>query len=442
MIPLIERIFWFLVLLGIMVFFHEFGHFISAILSGVRVETFSFGFGPRILGFRRKYTDYRISLIPLGGYVKLAGETYEDGYKGEPYEFLSQPKWKRFIILFMGSAMNIILAILLVFIINIIGVSVPAYLEKPPVIGWVEENTPAKEAGLLIGDEILSIDGKKVSKAQEVENIISTSPDRTLKIKIKREGEVLEKTLKTKSKTKYGIGDAGIFFMIPPKIGFVSSGLPASKAGLKPMDKIVEVNGKKVRSYFEVRDVIRKSPGREVTLMIERGGERKEIKVVPNNEKGIGVIGITFHIDTVKKKYGVLKAFANSLKENARLTFLVVDVLRKMVRGEISVRTLSGPVDIADFSYQAAKSGFIGFLSFLAIISLQLGLINLLPIPGLDGGHIFIIIVESIIRKDLSLKLKERIIQVGFFILILLMVFVVANDIVKRLPSGWKTLIP
>lgn len=442
MFQLIERIFWFLILLGIMVFVHEFGHFISAILSRVRVETFSFGLGPRLFGIKRKHTDYRISLIPLGGYVKLAGETYEEGFKGEPYEFLAQPRWKRFVILFMGSAMNISLAILLVFIINIIGVSVPAYLENPPVIGWVEENTPSHEAGLLIGDLITSIEGKKVSKAQEVENIISTNPDKVLRIRVMREGKILEKTLKTKSRTRYGIGDAGIFFMIPPKIGFVSSGLPASKAGLKPMDKILQVNGIKVRSYFEVRDIIRKSPGKEVVLLIERGEEKKELKVVPKNEKGVGVIGITFHIDSIKKKYSVLKAFSNSVKENIRLTFLVVEVLRKMVRGEISVKTLSGPVDIADFSYQAAKSGFIGFLTFLSLISLQLGIINLLPIPGLDGGHIFIIFIEAIIRRDLSLKLKERIIQMGFFILILLMIFVVANDIVKRLPSGWKSLIP
>ncbi len=442
MIQLIERIFWFLILLGIMVFVHEFGHFISAIFSRVRVETFSFGLGPRLFGIRRKHTDYRVSLIPLGGYVKLAGETYEEGFKGEPYEFLSQPRWKRFIILFMGSVMNISLAILLVFLINIIGVSVPAYLENPPVIGWVEENTPAHEAGLLIGDIITSIEGKKVSKAQEVESIISTNPDKVLRIKVIRERKILEKTLKTKSRTRYGIGDAGIFFMIPPKIGFVSTGLPASKAGLKPMDKILQVNGTKVRSYFEVRDIIRKSPEKEVFLLIERGGEKKEVKIVPKNEKGVGVIGITFHIDSIKKKYGVLKALSNSVKENVRLTFLVVEVLRKMVRGEISVKTLSGPVDIADFSYQAAKSGFIGFLTFLSLISLQLGIINLLPIPGLDGGHIFIIFIEAIIRRDLSLKLKERIIQMGFFILILLMIFVIANDIVKRLPSGWKSLIP
>lgn len=442
MISLIERIFWFLVILGVMVFIHEFGHFISAILSGVRVETFSFGLGPRLFGVRRKHTDYRVSLIPLGGYVKLAGETYEDDFKGEPYKFLSQPKWKRFIILFMGSAMNISLAIILVFIINILGISVPEYLEKPPVIGWVEENTPAKEAGFLIGDEIISIGGRSVSRAQEVENIISTNPNKALKIKINREGEVMEKILKTSSRTRYGIGDAGIFFMIPPRIGFVSAGLPASKAGFKPGDRILEVNGKKVRSYFEVRDIIRKSPGKEVTFQIQRGSERKEIKVIPNNEKGVGVIGITFHIDTVRKKYGIFPAFVNSLKENAKLTFLVVDVLRKMVRGEISVRTLSGPVDIADFSYQAAKSGFIGFLSFLAIISLQLGLINLLPIPGLDGGHIFIILIEAFIRRDLSLKLKERIIQAGFLFLILLMIFVFANDIVKRLPAGWKSIMP
>ncbi|MGQ9618398.1 MAG: RIP metalloprotease RseP [Candidatus Aminicenantia bacterium] len=442
MIPIIERILWFLILIGIMVFVHEFGHFIFAIISKVRVEVFSFGFGPRILGIRRKETDYRISLIPLGGYVKLAGESYEEGYKGEPYEFLSQPRWKRFIILFMGSGMNIILAILIVYFINLVGVSVPAYLENPSLIGWVEEETPAYEAGLMLGDEIVEIEGRTVKKAQEVENIISTNPNKELKIKIKRKGEIIEKILKTKSRTKFGIGDAGIYFLIPPKIGFVSSGLPASKAGLKPMDEILEVNSKKVRSYFEVRDLIRKSPGKEVSLLIKRGNEIKEVKVVPKNEKGIGVIGITFHIDTIKKKYGVFKAFWQSVKENLRLTFLVVDVLRKMVRGEISVRSLSGPVDIADFSYQAAKSGSLGFLSFLAIISLQLGIINLLPIPGLDGGHIFIILIESVARRDLNLKLKERIIQIGFLFLILLMVFVVANDIVKRLPSGWRSIIP
>ncbi len=230
--------------------------------------------------------------------------------------------------------------------------------------------------------------------------------------------------------------------MISPKVGFVSSGLPASRAGLKPMDEILEVNGKKVRSYFEVRDIIRKSPGKEVVLLIKRENRTMEVKVIPNNEKGIGMIGISFHIDTVKKRYGIFRAFWNSVQENAKLTFLVVDILRKIVGGEISVKTLSGPVDIADFSYQAAKAGFIGFLFFLALISLQLGIINLLPIPGLDGGHIFILLIESIIRKDLSIKLKERIIQIGFLFLIILMFFVIANDIFKRLPSGWRSIIP
>ncbi len=440
--PLVERIFWFLILLGIMVFVHEFGHFIFAIFSKVRVEVFSFGIGPRLFGVKRKETDYRISMIPLGGYVRLAGESYEEGYKGQPYEFLSQPRWKRFLILVMGSIMNIFLAILLVFFVNLIGVSVPAYLEKPPVIGWVEENTPAHEAGLLMGDEIISINNKKVNKAQEVENIISTNPNKLLKLEIKREGQLLEKTIKTRARTKYSIGDAGIFFMISPKVGFVSPGLPASRAGLKPMDEILEVNGKRVRSYFEVRNIIRKSPGKEVVLLIKRENRTMEAKVIPNNEKGIGMIGISFHIDTVKKRYGIFRAFWNSVQENAKLTFLVVDILRKIVGGEISVKILSGPVDIADFSYQAAKTGFIGFLSFLALISLQLGIINLLPIPGLDGGHIFILIIESIIRRDLSVKLKERIIQIGFLFLIVLMLFVIANDIFKRLPSGWRSIIP
>ncbi|MEW6457368.1 MAG: RIP metalloprotease RseP [Acidobacteriota bacterium] len=439
---ILGRILSFIVVLGIMVFFHEFGHFITARLIGVRIETFSFGFGKRLFGIRRKNTDYRVSLIPLGGYVKMAGEEPNEERQGLPDEFLSRKRWERFLILIMGAVMNIILAVFFITLVNLIGVSIPAYLEKQARIGWIEEGSPAEKANLHVGDIILSIDGKEINNWKDVEIIISTNPKKSLQVKIKRNYEVMNLILNTESQTPFEMGYAGFYWELPPKIGFIVSGFPASKAGLKEGDLITKINRKPIENYYGLRKIVRANPNTELTFTVKRNMELKEIKIIPYKQDDFGMIGINPEIETSIKRYSFFSAIGNSIHENWKMAFLVFDVLRKLFSGKISIKTLSGPLEIADFSYHAVRSGFISFISFMALISLQLGIFNLIPIPGLDGGHIFILTLESIIRKDFSLKLKEIVIQIGFGFLILLMVFIIINDIVKKFPKGWETIFP
>ncbi len=439
---IIETIVAFLIVFGILVFIHEFGHFFMAKLVGVRVEVFSFGYGRRLFGFKKGGTDYRVSLIPMGGYVKLLGEGLFDRERQlSPDDFMAKTRWERFLILVMGSVMNIILAIILVAIINMAGVTVPEYQEQPPVIGWIDPGSPAEKAGFTIGDEILEINGRRVRTWQEVEIAVGSRPEKEIVVTVRRGDEILQVPLKTDKITRYEMGYAGFRARILTQIMMVNPGSPADKAGLKPGDVIKAVNGQPVFFYNFVK-TIEENPEIPLTLTIERGGEILELTVIPRKEGSVGKIGIMQGARSVTRKYRPLAALAQSLRENTRNAFLVIDFLKKLFTGEASTRQLGGPLEIASFSRAAMKMGLLAMMSWIAIISLQLGIINLLPIPVLDGGQIFVLMIEGLIRRDLSPKMREIWMQIGFVIFIFIIVFVILNDIVKRLPNGWKSLVP
>jgi len=428
---IIWKIVSFFIVLGILVLVHEFGHFITAKLSGVRVEEFSFGFGKRLFGKKIGDTDYKVSLFPLGGYVKMAGEEAED-VKGAPDEFESQPKWKKALILLNGPMFNLILTIILLSILFSIGIDRAKYLDEPAKIGWVQKQSPAEKAGLKAGDIVLSINNKKIKNWEQFETIVTTSPREVLNLKVKRGDKIIDIKLHPKAVGAYQIGDVGVMYEIPAKIGQMASGMPAARAGLKTGDEILEIDGVKIKNYYQMRNIIMKSPDKELNFKIKRGNKIFTVKIKPEKQGNRGVIGVVAYFETVKKRYPIFKAIGKSFKETVRLTVLTYQVLKKLIVGKISYKSLSGPIDIADFSYAAVKSGSSGFLQFLAFISLQLGIINLLPIPALDGGHLFVLLIETIVRKDFSPKWKERIAMIGFYTLILLSVFVIINDILKR----------
>ncbi len=439
---LIGTIFAFILVFGILVFAHECGHFFMAKLVGIKVEVFSFGFGKRLFGYKKGETDYRISLIPMGGYVKFLGEdVFEKKREMQPGDFQAAKRWQRFLVMVMGAVMNIVLALVLMTYINMVGVNVPEIQEQVPVIGWIEQGSPAEKAELQIGDEILSINKKQTVTWSDVEIAVGTKPKRTIHLKIKRGESILDVDLLTEAKTRYEMGYAGFSGKVLVQVNMVTANSPAEKAGLQPNDVILAINGKEIHIKEFVK-ILEANPGNELDFLIDRKGEQLHLKVTPKREGKVGKIGV-YHIEKSKfKKFGFFAAVAESYNYNKKLVFLVFSTIRALATGEASTKQLAGPIDIANFSYMALRMGFLALISWIAFISLQLGIINLFPIPVLDGGQILVLTLEGIFRRDFSLKVKQVIMQIGFAIFIFLIVFIILNDIVKRLPNGWSSLIP
>ena len=432
----------FIIVFGILVFVHEFGHFFMAKLVGIRVEVFSFGFGKRLFGFRRGHTDYRVSLIPMGGYVKMLGEgMFEPARELAPDDMMAKPRWQRLLVMVMGSVMNVLLAVVLVAMINGIGVSVPEYQDEKPVIGWLEEGSPAEQAGLRVDDEIVRISGRSVRTWHDAEIAVGSKPDRLISLDILRDGEPLSIGLQTEAVTRFHMGYAGFRGKILTQVQMVMANSPAEKAGLKPGDVVLAVEGEPVY-FYQFIQTLEKNPDTELQFTVERDGKIMTLPVTPRREGNVGRIGIAQIPKSVVKKYAFFPAIGQSVRENLRNVFLIIRILKDLFKGEVSTRQLAGPLEIANLSYAALRMGWIPLMAWIAIISLQLGILNLLPIPVLDGGQIFVLLVESIFRRDLSPKARTIWMQIGFVMFIALIAFVILNDIVKRLPDGWNSLIP
>ena len=435
----------FLIVFGILVFIHEFGHFFTAKLVGIRVETFSFGYGKRLFGFRRKETDYRVSLIPMGGYVKFLGEGefFTEGAKTSfpPDHFLAKTRGERFLVMVMGSVMNILLAIVIFAAINMVGVTVPAYQDEKPVIGYIEPGSPAEKAGFELEDEILRVDNEPVKTWNDVELVVGSKPDREISVDIRRGGEFRKIELRTEKRTRYALGYAGFMGKFLTQIRSVNPGSPAEKAGLEPGDIVLSVDGRPIYLYQFV-DYLEKNPNRELEFVLNRKGETVHLKVTPRLEGKVGKIGAYTEAQSVVRKYGFFRAIVQSLRDNIKNTFLIIRFLRDLIQGRASTQQLGGPLEIARFSYVAMRMGFLAMLSWIGLISLQLGVINLFPIPVFDGGQIFVLGLEALFRRDFSPRVRQIWMQVGFVIFIFLIVFIILNDIVKRMPNGWGSLIP
>jgi regulator of sigma E protease len=439
---LLGTILAFIIVFGILVFVHEFGHFFMAKLVGIRVDVFSFGYGKRLFGFKKGDTDYRVSLVPMGGYVKFPGEdAYEKDRKVEPGDFMAAKRWQRLLTIVMGPVMNILLAIGLVAAINMVGAPVPVYQSQSPVIGWVEPDSPAERAALQIDDEILSIDDQRTKTWSDVELAVGTKPKRTIKLEVKRGEEIFDVDLLTEGKTIHEMGYAGFFGKILTEIKMLVPGAPAEKAGLKPGDVILEIDGQPA-FYFQFLEMIQNNPNVALNFRIRRGEEILDIPVTPRLKGDVGEIGIAQVIESTEESLGFFAAFRQSIRDNMRLTFLVINFIKNLVTGEATARQLGGPIEIANLSYTAMRMGLLALMSWIALISLQLGIINLFPIPVLDGGQILVISLEGIFRRDFSTKVKQIVMQIGFAMFIILIVFIILNDVVKRLPNGWNSLVP
>lgn len=428
----------FVLVLGIMIFIHELGHYLMAKFLGIRVEVFSLGFGPRLFGFRKGDTDYRISLLPLGGFVKMTGENFGEELNGSADEFLSRPKLHRFAVAFAGPAMNIILAVVLLTVNYMAGVRVPVYLSEAPIVGHVVANSPAALAGVEEGDRILSLGGKETSTWEDVQLIAATSPGQELPVTFLRGEDSFSRFVTVKEDEASGTGSIGVSPPVFNVITSVSQG-PAANAGLRPGDAITQVSsdGRVETNLAGILEVISGSEGKPVDFTILRDRSTFQTVVQPTLIEGSVRIGITLGelplFEAKTERYGLFNAFGRSVERNYQLTLLTFNVVGKLVSGKTSIKMMSGPIEIAKFSGQAASQGFAALIGFMALISLQLGIFNLFPIPILDGGVIALLFIEGLLGRDLSLQVKERIFQVGFIFLIVLMSIVIFNDISKNI---------
>jgi regulator of sigma E protease len=437
---------------GTVVIIHEFGHFFVAKLLKIRVEAFAVGFGPRLFGFRKGETDYKVCAIPLGGYVKMAGENPHEDLTGGIEEFLSRPKWQRFLVAVMGPVMNVLLAVLLLAGLYYHKHEVPAWINEPVIAKIIEKDSPAEKAGLLPGDRVTALGEKRNPTWEDFSIAVATSANRPLNLEIDRNGERKRIVVTPESQGRNRSGYLGIspFPASLVRVKEVRKGEPAAVAGILPGDKIIKVGSYDLDKVTkELPEILQLEKSEVVPIVISRNGQLLELKVRPYVDPrsqrrmiGIGIEADPSQFKMIVKKLTVVQAFQESIRQNAKFATLIFDILQKLIRREVSLRMIEGPIGIARQSGLAAKSGFDDLLFLMAAISLNLGIMNLLPIPVLDGGVIAIILIETLIRRDLSLGLREKITQVGFVMLILLAVVVTYNDIIKTLPASLEKYFP
>jgi len=430
------------VVLGFMILIHEFGHYAVAKLLGVRVEVFSIGFGKRLLGFRKGDTDYRISAIPLGGYVKMSGENPMDERTGDPAEFMSHSRWHRFLIAIAGPSMNILLAIFLLTAVYMVHYEYAVFLDKPAVIQGVKHDSPAAKAGLQPGDRIVKVDGIDNPTWEQLQPRVLLSPNQPLNITIQRGDQIFQKTLVPKAVTSSEVGSAGWFPEDPVIVGDLEPDTPAARAGLKEDDRIVALDGKPLVSIEAMIDHLQQTKDTPVDLTVVRGSQTLNFHLTPALGKTEDPkeqryrLGFVAKSETKVTKLPFPEALRLSLRENKKYSLLILELAKKIVQRKVSLRAVSGPIGIAqDAGWAAQQKGWIPLLQLTAGISLNLGIFNLLPIPILDGGVILFLFIEGLMRRDVSLRIKERVYQAAFVFLVLFAVMVIYNDLMKTLPG-------
>jgi regulator of sigma E protease len=428
----VQTVLAFLLVLGVLIFVHELGHFLVARWYGVRVLTFSLGFGPKILKLVRNGTEYCISAVPLGGYVKMAGETTSDERQNLPDEFLSKSKWVRFQVYLAGPVMNILLAIVVLTLVLTGGADVANYPTAPPVIGAVAEDSVAAKAGIEVGDLIVSVNGKAVKTWDDLQMAILPKANTALSVGLVRAGAPRTVTVTPAAETKYEFGTLGVGPVLRPQIVSVRPGMPAAKAGLLRGDVLVSINGQSGLSREQTIALTRKNGPTPMAVRIERNGRPMDFSIVPEGPAGATQLGIDFSAGEYRRvNLSVPQAFRMSLTQNWENSQVITRGLKELITRETPVKQLMGPLAIADLSGAAARLGWRSLLELMAMISLNLALLNLMPVPVLDGGQIAILALEGVARRDMSARAKERIAMVGAALILALMVTVIYNDIAR-----------
>jgi regulator of sigma E protease len=430
------------VVLGFMILIHEFGHYAVAKLLGVRVEVFSIGFGKRLLGFRKGDTDYRISAIPLGGYVKMSGENPMDERTGDPAEFMSHSRWHRFLIAIAGPSMNILLAIFLLTTVYMVHYEYPVFRDQPAVIRGVKHDSPAAQAGLQPGDRIIKVDGIDNPTWEQLQPRVWLSPNQPLAVTVQRGDQIFQKTIVPQAVTSSEVGSAGWFPEEPVIVDQIEANTPAAKAGIKEGDRIVALDGQPLLSIEAMIDRLQQTKDKAVDLTVIRGNQTLNFHLSPVLAKTEDPREQRYRLGFLNKsemkvtKLPFTQALSLSLEQNKKYSLLILELAKKIVQRKVSLRAVSGPIGIAqDAGYAARQKGWTPLLELTAGISLNLGIFNLLPIPILDGGVILFLFIEGLMRRDVSLRIKERVYQAAFVFLVLFAVMVIYNDLMKTLPG-------
>jgi regulator of sigma E protease len=425
-------VFWVVILLGIMILIHELGHFWAALAVGVKVDTFSIGFGPRLWGFRRGDTDFRLSAIPFGGYVRMLGEQPGDENAIDPRSFQAKARWQRAIVIVAGPLMNILLAVGLV-----TGLYMYAYpKEVDTTITSITPNSPAAQAGLQIGDRIIRFADQAHPTWDSIISQEIVSAGKNLNVTVERNSKPLNFNVTPELDSKEGVGLIGWSGEQNIQIGTVMPGGPAQKAGLTPGDVFMTANGEKVVSVFTVRQIVTHSGGTPVQFRVMHNGQPEDLTVTPQATKEAAMpfqIGVGFKTSYQVVKLGFLEAFGHSIEFNVHNATMMFQVLGGILERRVSPKSFSGPIGMAQMSSEAAAQGAWSYLFLMAFVSLQLAIFNLLPIPILDGGTLLLLAIEMLLQREVSLQVKETVFKLGFVFLMMLVVFVIYNDITKIL---------
>jgi regulator of sigma E protease len=443
----LQNIWWYLVLIGVMILVHELGHYWAARFFDVKIEAFSFGFGPRLFGFKHGETDFRFCAILFGGYVKMAGEQFGDlsdpgdqNANNDPRNFLAKPRWQRMIISFAGPAINLVLAVALM-----TGLNTQHYLRIPlphsPIVGVVSPNGPAYQAGVREGDQVVQIDDVENPNWEDIMMKEIAGAGQAMQVVVKRAGQMLRFSVTPVYDAKLGAGQAGWMQESQVQVGgYLKGNDAAEKAGLQKGDILLSINGQPLRNASRLQEVLEQTKGSPIDLTYSRSGVVHEVKLTPAQREIEGVqrwmIGVLLEQPTEVVKLPLVQAFKESCRQNSQNARLIFKVLEGIVERRMSPKSIEGPFRIAQMSGQAAREGPVEFTVLMAGVSLNLAIFNLLPIPILDGGVILMLLIEMLLRRDLDLKVKEAVLKVGFVFLMVVVVFVLYNDLSKMLPPS------
>jgi len=424
--------------LGVLVFVHELGHYMVAKLCGVRVEVFSLGFGKRLWGFRKGDTDYRLSLLPLGGYVKMSGENPMEARTGDPGEFTSHPRWQRFLIAIAGPAMNVILSVVVLTAVYKFHHQYLAVERQPVTVVKVAPGSAAEKAGLRTGDRLVQVGSTKNPNWEQALTEFAINVGQPVDVKVLRDGQLSSMKLTPEVTGSDNRGDVGL---IPPDemtVGTLEPDMPAAKVGIREGDVLLAANGKSLEKLQDLLNLLQQTKDGSVQLTVLRDNREVQFSLSPQlatdgrspEEKyRIGVSPVAIE----RLPFG--RAFASAYEDCKENSLLIFRLVGKMLQYKVSIRQMSGPIGITIISGQAAKIGFWKLMEIMALISLNLAIFNLLPIPILDGGLMLMLLIEGVMRRDIKQEIKERVYQAAFVFLILFAAVVIYNDLAKALPG-------